>query len=184
MGAYYWGMVKGVLPALDIFRYIMATGIQYGYNTNIPGLSAGKFDDTKLTEGLPIYEYMKGGLAQLKQKDGRGIFQGSNMISNAIGRVMLTVFNPSIMKYFGRTLIGTDVAFATLGQSAQIELMKSRLKRGHKFATEEALDEKARELVFGTDPERENRYKGYSDKAVAEGYKKGTPQHRIRVFEA
>lgn len=183
MGAYYWGMVKGVLPALDIFRYIMATGIQYGYNTNIPGLSAGKFDDTKLTEGLPIYEYMKGGLAQLKQKDGRGIFQGSNMISNAIGRVMLTVFNPSIMKYFGRTLIGTDVAFATLGQSAQIELMKSRLKRGHKFATEEALDEKARELVFGTDPERENRYKGYSDKAVAEGYKKGTPQHRIRVFE-
>ena len=182
-GAYYWGMLKGMLPAFDIFRFIMATGIQYGYNTTIPGLSSGKFDDTKLTEGLPIYEYMKGGLAQITQKDGRGIFKGSNMVSNAIGRVMLTIFNPSIMKYFGRTLIGTDVAFSTLGQSAQIELMKSRLKRERKFATDEDLTKKARELVFGTDPEREARYKGYSDKAEAEGYKKGTPRHRIRVFE-
>jgi len=182
-GAYYWGMLKGMLPAFDIFRYIMSTGVQYGFNTNVPGLSTGKFDDTKLTEGLPIYEYMKGGLAQITQKDGRGIFEGSNKISTAIGRVMLTIFNPSIMKYFGRTLIGTDVAFSTMGQSAQLELMKSRLKREHKFATDEQLTDKARELVFGTDPEREARYKGYADKAVAEGYKKGTPAHRIRVFE-
>ena len=182
-GSYYWGMIKGILPAFDVFRYIMGTGIQYGYNTNVPGLSAGKFDDTKLTEGLPIYEYMKGGLAQLTSKDGPGIFKGSNMISTAVGRLMLTIFNPNIMKYFGRLLIGTDVAFSTMGQSAQIELMKSRLKRAHKFATDNDLTEKARELVFGTDAEREARYQGYADQAVSEGYKKGTKEHRIRVFE-
>ena len=182
-GAYYFGMLKGILPAFDVFRYIISTGVQYGYNTNVPGLSAGKFDDTKLTEGLPLYEYMKGGLAQLTSKDGPGIFKGSNMISTAFGRLMLTIFNPSIMKYFGRFLIGTDVAFSTMGQSAQIELMKSRLKRGHKFATDNDLTEKARELVFGIDAERETRYKGYSDQAVSEGFKKGTKEHRIRVFE-
>lgn len=182
-GAFYMGMFKGVIPALNVLRYIMSTGIQYGYT------QGGKFDERKMTEGMPIYEYMSPNQFTGDNKFTSSLTQSDNPIakfvghvSTGIGRGLLTVFNPKIMKYFGRALIGTDVAFATMSQSAQMELMKQRLKRNHKFAPKD-LDDKAKELLFGKDLEREARYQGYATQAENEGFKQGTPRHRIRVFE-
>lgn len=177
MGAFFMGVFKGMVPAANIFRYVMATGIQYGYQR------AGKYDDRKVTQGLPLYEYMspskfRSGLLQSKNPLAK--FMGH--ISTGVGRAMLTIFNPKVMKYFGRTLIGTDVAFAAMAQSAQMELIKQRLKREHKFSPKD-LDAKAKELLFGRDIEREGRYQGYQTRAENEGYRRGTPAFRIRVME-
>lgn len=185
-GAFWVGVGKGMVPALNIFRYIMATGVQYGFGNNAPGTTTGKYSDGKRTQPLPIYEYMSP-----NQFTGDNKFTSKytgfwGNISTGIGRAMLTIFNPAIMKYFGRTLIGTDVAFSTLGQAAQVELIKARMKREHKFADGMSPSKRAKKvaaMVMGVDKNREKRYEGYAKRAEKEGFKRGTPRHRIRVFE-
>ena len=185
-GAFWMGVGKGMVPALNIFRYIMATGVQYGFGSNAPGTVSGKYSDGKRTQPLPIYEYMSP-----NQFTGDNKFTSKytgfwGNISTGIGRAMLTIFNPAIMKYFGRTLIGTDVAFSTIGQAAQVELIKERMKREHKFVDGMSPSKRAKKvaaMVMGVDKNREKRYEGYAKRAEKEGFKRGTPRHRIRVFE-